>query len=139
MTRLRIATFNLENLDDRPGEGPLLAERIAVLRPQLERIAADILCLQEINAQSRPGTGPRRLDALDRLLEGTAYAGFARAATRRIGDGGPAGVHNLVTLSRPPILAERQIRHHLVPPIDWRWLTAEPPASATQPVAWVHG
>jgi hypothetical protein len=31
--RLRIATFNLENFDDRPGQAPTLAERIAVMRP----------------------------------------------------------------------------------------------------------
>jgi len=35
--RLRIATFNLENLDDKPAQKPSLGDRIAVLRPQLER------------------------------------------------------------------------------------------------------
>ena len=32
-TNLRIATFNLENLDDRPGQKPTLNERIALMRP----------------------------------------------------------------------------------------------------------
>lgn len=32
---LRIATFNLENLDDKPGEEPALAKRIDLMRPQL--------------------------------------------------------------------------------------------------------
>ena len=31
--QLRIATFNLESLDDRPGLEPALVARIAVLRP----------------------------------------------------------------------------------------------------------
>jgi exonuclease III len=52
---LRIATFNLENLDDRPRLQPPLAERIPILRPQLECVAADIWCLQEINSQVDDG------------------------------------------------------------------------------------
>ncbi len=47
----RIAAFNLENLDDRPDLDPPLDERIALLRPQLLRLAADVLCLQEVNGQ----------------------------------------------------------------------------------------
>jgi hypothetical protein len=35
---LRIATFNLENLDNKPGQKPTLEERIKVMRPQLQRI-----------------------------------------------------------------------------------------------------
>lgn len=45
--RMRIATFNLENLDDIPAEEPSLQERIPILCPQLERLNPDILCLQE--------------------------------------------------------------------------------------------
>lgn len=48
-TTTRIATFNLENLDDKPGQKPTLDERIALMRPQLMRINADILCLQEVH------------------------------------------------------------------------------------------
>lgn len=42
---MRIAMFNLENLDDETGQDPSLATRVAIMRPQLDRIAADILCL----------------------------------------------------------------------------------------------
>jgi hypothetical protein len=48
---MRIATFNLENLDDETGQDPSLATRVAIMRPQLDRIAADILCLQEVHSQ----------------------------------------------------------------------------------------
>lgn len=34
---MRIATFNLENLDDRPGRDPPFETRLPILRPQLER------------------------------------------------------------------------------------------------------
>jgi exonuclease III len=47
---LCIATFNLENLDDRLGQEPTLERRIELMRPQMERINADIVCLQEVNA-----------------------------------------------------------------------------------------
>ena len=78
--RLRIATFNLENFDDvPPGERPSLAERVALMRPQLARLDADVLCLQEVHSQADPG-GPR-LNALDALLAGTQYAAFNRVAT----------------------------------------------------------
>lgn len=36
-TKLRIATFNLENLDDKPRQTPTLEKRIAVMQPQLVR------------------------------------------------------------------------------------------------------
>jgi endonuclease/exonuclease/phosphatase family metal-dependent hydrolase len=133
MSRLRLATFNLENLDDRPDLEPPLAARIALLRPQLLRLDADILCLQEVNGQETRGgghRGPRTLAALDRLLEGTPYAGYARAASMGPGGEGPADRQNLVVLSRRPIEASRQIRHELVPPVAYRPVTALPPATA---------
>lgn len=66
---MRIATFNLENLDDETGQDPSLATRVAIMRPQLERIAADILCLQEVHSRDSPQG--RTLAALDTLLAGT--------------------------------------------------------------------
>lgn len=134
----RIATFNLESLDDRPGLEPGLEARIAVLRPQLQRLAADVLCLQEVNGQEA-GRGPdgaprRRLSALDALLAGTAYEGYERAATA--GEHGPYDRHNLVILSRFPIAERAQVRNQAVPPPSYRPVTAEPPAAAPAPVAW---
>lgn len=113
---MRIATFNLESLDDP------VASRVAVLRPALERLEADILCLQEVNGQKVGGR--RMLAALEELLSGTVYAGFFRASTRA--GAGVADVHNLVTLSRFPIIDERQVLHDLLPPLQVVPQTAEP-------------
>ena len=139
MRTLRVATFNLESLDDDPARVPLAA-RIAALRPRLLRLRADVLCLQEVNAQRPRGGGGRRLDALDRLLEATPYAGFDRAAAGAGVDGGLADVHNLVVLSRLPVLAARGVRHELVPPPSWTWLGRQevdgPEEAAPSPVTW---
>lgn len=133
--RLRIATFNLESLDDRPGSEPPLEARIAVLRPQLLRLDADILCLQEVNAQATGKNGPRALRALDRLLAGTPYETFQRAHSRTRA-GALADIHNLVMLSRLPIRDSRQYWHDLVPAPLYRRVTARPPDDTPQPVEW---
>lgn len=134
MSRLRIATFNLESLDERP-EGPSLAARVDALAPLLRRIDADVLCLQEVNAQETAKRQPRRFAALEAVLAATPYAAFHRAAS-----GGPSGrpadVHNLVTLSRWPIAEQRQIRHDLVQAPVYRLVTALPPAAAAMEVTW---
>ena len=63
---MRLATFNLESLDLPPKAAVPIETRAAVLRPALERLEADILCLQEVNAQHVAGVKERRLVALDR-------------------------------------------------------------------------
>jgi endonuclease/exonuclease/phosphatase family metal-dependent hydrolase len=124
---MRVATFNVESLD-----APV-KHRAGVLRPMLERLDADVLCLQEINAQHVPGSRDRVFAALDDVLHGTRYAEFNRAASHLAGRTAPADVHNLVTLSRFPIRASRQIWHDLVAPLETRHLTAASmqPASAS--------
>jgi endonuclease/exonuclease/phosphatase family metal-dependent hydrolase len=130
--RLRIATYNLENFD----EGPDLDRRIAALRPRLVALDADVLALQEVNARHADGArAPRRFAALDRLLAETPYAGFARAASHGPG-GAPADKHNLVVLSRFPIVAARQFRHELVAPPSYRPATALPAAEAAASIEW---
>lgn len=134
---MRIATFNLENLDDRPGDEPSLDDRIAVLRPQLERLDADILCLQEVNAQrAGPKGTPRALRALDRLLAGTRYAACERVHSVLRDGRGPLDVQNLVILSRFPVSARRQYWNDLVRPPAYRPATAEPAAAGPAPVEW---
>lgn len=128
---MRIATFNLESLDLPPKSPASIEARAAVLRPQLMRLDADVLCLQEINGQHIPGTSERALLALDQLLSGTRYAAFERVWTKAADGRSAADVHNLVTLSRYPIRASREVRHQFVPPIQHALQTAEPPKLGT--------
>jgi endonuclease/exonuclease/phosphatase family metal-dependent hydrolase len=125
---MRVATFNIESLDT-----PVEA-RIPVLRPALERLEADILCLQEVNGQRLPGRRERTLLALELVLEGTRYEAYHRVATRSQGREGVADVHNLVTLSRFPITGHQEILHDLVPPAEIRPVTAVPPATQAMPI-----
>ena len=132
---LRLATFNLENLDSGPEADPPLEARLGVLRPQLLRLEADVLCLQEVNAQKKSAGGQRSLAALDALLETTPYADFHRASTLWP-KGAPFDKHNLVVLSRWPLGAARQIKHELVGPPLYRPATAEPRAEEAASVEW---
>lgn len=132
---LRIATFNLENLDDRPGESPSLDDRIRLMRPELARLEADILCLQEVNAQEDVGH-VRTLAALDRLLEGSRYADYHRAVSTNDKGNAYRDVHNLVTLSRFPITETRQVRHDYVAGPDYRYATAEDKDAGPRTIQW---
>lgn len=134
MKRFRLATFNLESLDDR-GEGDF-ADRVAVLRPQIQRLRADVLCLQEVNAHGATRKGPRRFEALDQLLAETEYSRFHRVESRNRAGKRPSDRHNLVILSRFPILAHGQVWHDLVEAPRFRATTALPPAAAAEAVEW---
>lgn len=135
--RFRIATYNLENLDDEVRE-ETFAARIAALRPILAALDADILCLQEVDAQPR-SRSPRSLRALQSLIESTPYAAFNVACSEPEPGHGPMDKHNLVVLSRFPILQQRSLRHVLVPPpthglpIEAGTAMGKPPTGA---VAW---
>lgn len=130
---LRIATFNLENLDNGASTQPSLAERIQIMRPQLERVAADILCLQEINSQDLDGA--RTLDALNKLLQGTPYLGFSRQTTLTT-SGQLYDQRNVVTLSRFPIVSTEIIRDSGGPRPSYQMATASPPDTTANPVEW---
>jgi endonuclease/exonuclease/phosphatase family metal-dependent hydrolase len=142
---MRIASFNLENLDDRAGLEPSLSDRIEILRPQLMRLRADILCLQEVNAQKPPGQDGREggadgetrtLAALDRLLAGTEYQDFHRATSTRRDGQGPMDVQNVVIVSRLPLAWHRQYWHDFIPPPQAVMTTAVPPDGARQDICW---
>ncbi|MCM1565351.1 MAG: endonuclease/exonuclease/phosphatase family protein [Dehalobacter sp.] len=122
--KLRIATFNLENLDfQKTNKEPTLEERIAVMRPQLQRINADILCLQEVNGQEEAGQ-PRRLLALDELLKDTQYTNFNRVSTMDEGGSQVYDERNLVILSRFEILEHHQYKHRFAPAPLYKIVTA---------------
>jgi len=128
---MRIATFNLENFGR---QGAAFEERPAVLRPQLERLKADILCLQEVDA-AKVGATRRPVD-LKRLLEGTSYARHALAISSGPSGEGPADVHNLVVMSRLPIIEEHTIRHSLVEPPQFHRHSAVPRDLAASTLTW---
>ncbi len=127
---LRIATFNIENLDDKPGTNPPLDVRAPVLRATLNRLDADILCLQEVHGQELPdhtSSHPsRNLAALDFVLEGTKYSEFHRANTLT-SDNVPYDVRNLVILSTHSITEFDQHRNSDIDTLQYRRVTATDP------------
>jgi endonuclease/exonuclease/phosphatase family metal-dependent hydrolase len=134
-TPLRIATFNLENFDDQPGAKPTLAERIGVMRPQLRRLRADVLCLQEVHGQETPGQ-PRALLALQALIADTPYADYRMSYTKTQQNGEAYDKRNLVVLSRFPVLEVRQLKHDLTPKPLYRSVTAQPPETQAKEISW---
>lgn len=133
--RLRLASFNMENLDLPPRARAPIELRLPILRPQLERLDADILCLQEVNSQQPPDGGRlRTLAALDILIANTPYANFHRAHTVSPHGRGPLDIHNLVILSRWPIADAREIRNAFVRPPRYRPSTGE--TDVEEPIGW---
>ncbi|MCR6632633.1 MAG: endonuclease/exonuclease/phosphatase family protein [Magnetospirillum sp.] len=135
MKRLRIATFNMESLDEHQREGDF-ADRVAVFRPQLQRLRADVVCLQEINAHGSTRKGPRRLGALDRVVAGTELEHFHRVVSMNRGGVRPADRHNMVILSRYPVRRTRQLWHDLVEAPCYRPATAQPRPEEPAAVEW---
>lgn len=134
---MKIATFNLENLSGGSSADTDLTARCQILRPQLNRLEADILCLQEVGAgrDGKKGT-PRHLGALSALLEGTRYAEYFLAHTVLKDGRGLLDVHNLVTLSRYPIVRHHQIWNDLVPPPLYKFVTADPAMPDLEKISW---
>ncbi|AFU01358.1 endonuclease/exonuclease/phosphatase family protein [Nocardia brasiliensis] len=135
MVTLRIATFNLENFDETPNPGPFeptLADRIAVMRPQIDRLRADILCLQEVNGQERSGQ-PRALLALADLLQGTRLSGWNVVSTEKA-NGEVFDERNLVLVTSLPVTARTQLLNDLVAAPMYQILTANPPAAQPRPI-----
>ncbi len=110
-----------------------------LLRSSLKRLQADILCLQEVHGQELPGhtahDPKRNLSALDRVLEGTDYAGYERAFTRTSNDA-PYNKRNLVILSRFPITQVQQYRNDHIDKLQYRKVTALPPEPEARDLRW---
>lgn len=123
--QLRIATFNLENLDD--DDQTTFEVRKKVLQPMLTRMNADVLFLQEINS----------IDALDNLIEGTIYetGNFDKSITKT-NSGNPYSKRNLVTLSRYNIVSTLQYRNDKVPYPKWQKVTSIPPETDPKSIWW---
>lgn len=137
---MRLASYNVENLTD-AGDGAAdgevsLAARIDILAPQLERLAADILCFQEVDATRRQAASPRALTALTRLLAAAGYEDFHLAHTTHPSSGGPRDKHNLVVASRWPIRRVAQYANDLVSAPHYAAVTADPPREEADAVLW---
>lgn len=94
----RIATYNLENLDEGPAtdRAPGFAARAAVIRPALERLKADVICFQEVHGQDRDGQ-KRDLLALKELLAPTRYRTHQLISTLTESSNEAYAERNLVT------------------------------------------
>jgi endonuclease/exonuclease/phosphatase family metal-dependent hydrolase len=132
---IRIATFNVENLDDIADQTPTLAHRIAVMRPQLLRLKADVLCLQEVHGQETPNQ-PRKLLALEKLLEDTPYADFHKVSTVTAEGDQVYDVRNLVIVSRFEITDHAQWKHEFAPAPRYQKVTANPPEGEDKKITW---
>jgi len=133
--KLRIASFNLENLDESARDRTVLDRRIEVLQPLLLKLDADILCLQEVHAQDGPANR-RTLKALDLLLLGTKYESYHRAYTQTERSKQVYGLRNLVILSAYPITAFAQYRNDFAPSPHYQFVTAEPADKTSSSVRW---
>lgn len=105
------------------------------MRPQLERMAADVLCLQEVHSQDGPqGRTPA---ALETLLAATKYENYQRLTTTTT-DGALYQERNLVVLSRFPLVEHPRsvIRDSSGPRPAYRVTTADPPDQTTDPLQW---
>jgi endonuclease/exonuclease/phosphatase family metal-dependent hydrolase len=138
---MKIATFNIENLDDKSDDkNPSLEQRAPVLRGVLNRLDADILCLQEVHGQELPdhtSSNPKRnLGALDFIIDGTPYQGFQRANTLT-SDNVPYNERNLVVLSAFPITEFKQYRNDHIESLMYKKVTAnDPPDDEAKKLSW---
>jgi endonuclease/exonuclease/phosphatase family metal-dependent hydrolase len=138
---MRIASFNVENLDDvEPAptstSAPTFAERLAILRPQLERLRADVLCLQEVHGQDLDGE-PRQLRALKTLVQGTRYETYQLRSTTLAGQPDVERFRNLVTMIPPVWTFEeaREVLHEFSPPPEYNAVT-ETPDAGSRAIRW---
>ena len=133
--KIRIATFNVENLDDKQGQTPSLDERIAIMKPQLIRLDADILCLQEVHGQETPGE-PRRLLALNKLLANTPYADYKQISTMTGAGDQVYDVRNLVIISRFGITEYSQYRDEHIPAPNYQKVMSIPAEEEANRISW---
>lgn len=132
---MRIATFNMENLDEHEDpRNPVLDKRIKILRPQIQRLKADILCLQEIHGQERTGK-PRDVLALKKLFEETPYQNFHLAITKTLEEQ-VFDVRNLVVASRYPIKRIQQFNSDKTGELMYRPVSAKPTEPEAKAVRW---
>jgi endonuclease/exonuclease/phosphatase family metal-dependent hydrolase len=134
MSTIRIATFNIENLENQGNSAELFEKRVEILRPQMKRINADILCLQEVHGQEIPGES-RQLLALNKLLRTTEYADYDIISTKTTNNE-VYDVRNLVIISKFEILEHNQYRHDFTSKPAYKKVTSDPLEPGPDDVTW---
>jgi endonuclease/exonuclease/phosphatase family metal-dependent hydrolase len=137
---MRIATFNVENLDNQPdNKNPSIEVRAPILRSELERLDASIICLQEVHGQETPNhtsNNPDRiLSALSFVIKGTKYEEYHQAITLT-SDGVPYDQRNLVVLSKYPIKSINQYRNTHIDALQYKKVTAIPKEEKAKKITW---
>lgn len=135
---IRIATFNVENLDEeKPNiRKPSLEERIKLMQPQLERLNADIIFFQEIHAQKLSDQADDfEFTALKKLLKGTRYENFQIAPKLPEEKHLVNRLRNLVVVSRFEIVETKQYKHDFIEAPVYKKVTAVP-AEEAKKITW---
>ncbi len=140
--KLRIATFNLENLNDEKKKTPTLQQRKAVLRPQIQRMDAHIMCFQEVIGQ-KIDDSHNDLLALKELLEDTAFKGVDFSNKTMVSttkkNGQVTLEQNMVIVTRPDsgitITDTKEYNNFWIKKLQYKKIMAEPSEEA-EPVTW---
>lgn len=137
---MKIISFNVENLDDKSSTyNPDLNTRAPILRAELLRADADIICLQEVHGQetaAHTSNNPDRvLSALDEVLAGTPYAQYEKVVTKT-SDNTPYNERNLVILSRFPINRHEQYKNDHIEKLQYKKVTANPAEDDAKNIRW---
>jgi exonuclease III len=137
---MRVATFNIENLDNTGDDkNPSIELRAPILRQMLKRINAEIICIQEVHAQEQPNhttDNPKRdLSALNYVLKGTMYENYFQATTLTQEDI-PYDKRNLVILSSYKIIEANQYKNTYIKKLEYLQITANPSIEDPDTVRW---
>ncbi|KXX72192.1 endonuclease/exonuclease/phosphatase family protein [Flammeovirga sp. SJP92] len=137
---MRIATFNIENLDfSGDDKNPSLELRKPALKNQFERMDADVVCLQEVHGQETPehssDNPSRTLSALDTILDGTKYQEYHKVSTMTQ-ENTPRDKRNLVILSKYEILEVAQYNNDFINNLMYRKVTQIPETDDILNVNW---
>ena len=131
---MRLATFNVENLDQGSKARVDISVRAAVLRPALERLDADIVCLQEVNAQHVPGEEERRLSLSIGSWKAPAMPTFTARRPAAVGAARwpTCTISSRCRASRS--WSSREVHHHFVAPPLHTSIGAQPGGGEQTPV-----
>ncbi len=136
----KVATYNMENLDfPKDDYSPALEIRSPTLRSTLNRLDADIFCLQEIHGQELDGhtsDNPKReLLALKEVLKDTKFFEYEIASTKTTSKV-PYDKRNLVVLSKYQVESVEQYRNDLIDNLMYRKVTAKPKEEGAKNLGW---